>query len=145
MSYKIFISYPRVNKTHKDWVSAFRQDLEDTLKEKIPKGRADVFLDTREVGTGPLDESFRNALRESQILLVVLSNRWLDSPWCHSELAAFVEAVGGPEKARSRIVLARVEDVTKHRKDLKLGSTLGEIFLEVSASMISSQLTPRER
>jgi TIR domain len=129
MPYKIFISYSRVNQAHTQWALAFRQDLEDKLKEKTPDGQAEVFLDTREIGPGPLAEHLESALLDIDLLLIVLSHRWLTAPWCHFELAAFVRAAGGKTQARSRIVLVRVEDVKGHRKDLLLGETLWGDFL----------------
>jgi TIR domain len=121
-AYNIFISYPRVSKGITTWVSAFRQDLEDKLKEKLSDREAKVFLDTRDIGIGPLDTLLKDALRETDIFLIVLSHRWFDSVWCQLELAAFVDAVGGKEKARARIVLVRLDDVKKHRNDLNLGN-----------------------
>ena len=129
MAYKIFISYSRVNQAHTQWALAFRQDLEDKLKEKTPDGQAEVFLDTREIGPGPIAEHLQNALLDIDLLLIVLSQRWLTAPWCHFELDAFVRAVGGRTQARSRIVLVRVEDVKEHRKDLLLGQILWGDFL----------------
>jgi hypothetical protein len=121
MRYDVFISYPRISDFFKQWVSTFARDLEDKLREKKNGGRAEVFLDTGEVGIGPLNPTFREALADSAILLIVLSHRWLDSPWCHLELQAFVDAAGTPEAARSRIALVRLEDVQKHRNNLTLG------------------------
>ena len=54
MPYDVFISYPRVNDFLKQWVSAFGRDLEDKLREKTAGGHAQIFLDTSEVGIGPL-------------------------------------------------------------------------------------------
>ena len=129
MRYDVFISYPRVNDFFKHWVSAFGRDLEDKLREKTAGGHAEIFLDTGELGVGPLTETLRSALADSAILLIVLSNRWFDSPWCHLELQAFVDAVGTREAARSRIALVRLEDVQKHRTKLQLGDTAWGDFL----------------
>jgi hypothetical protein len=60
------------------------------------------------------------------------------------ELQAFVDAAGTPEAARSRIALVRLEDVQKHRSNLKLGMPNGEIFLVGSVNMISLQSNVRE-
>jgi hypothetical protein len=118
MRYAVFISYPRASKSLTQWVSEFGRDLKDKLQEKSPGGQAEIFIDTSEVGPGPLTETLQAALADSAILLIVLSNRWFDSEWCHSELQAFVAATG--ETARSRIALVRLENVQKHRSNLTL-------------------------
>jgi hypothetical protein len=117
MSYKfhVFISYARVHDTLTGWVSSFKQKLEGKLSEKLPGETARVFLDVGGMGVGPLQPELRAAVSGSAILLIILSNRWLERPWCQEELAAFVEAVGGPSKAQERIVLVRIEDVKQSR------------------------------
>jgi TIR domain len=116
-SYKhhVFISYARVNDTLTGWVSSFKQKLEGKLREKLAGGTAEVYLDVGEIGIGPLKSELQAAVSSSAILLVILSNRWLERPWCQQELALFVEAAGGPSKAQERIVLVRIEDVKQNR------------------------------
>jgi TIR domain len=117
MSYKyhVFISYARVNDALTGWVSSFKQKLEGKLSEKLPGETARVFLDVGGMGVGPLQPELRAAVSGSAILMIILSNRWLERPWCQEELASFVEAVGGPSKAQERIVLVRIEDVKQSR------------------------------
>jgi TIR domain len=117
MSYKhhVFISYARVNDALTGWVSSFKQTLEGKLREKLPGETALVYFDVGEIGVGPLKSELHAALSSSAILLIVLSNRWLERPWCQQELAFFIEAAGGPSKAQERIVLARIEDVKHNR------------------------------
>src|SRR6266699_2473029 len=105
----VFISYARLNDAHTGWVSAFKQRLEGLLSEKLSGGVANVYLDVGEVGVGPLKPEFREALSESAILLIVLSNRWTERTWCQQELATFVETADGPVNAQKRIVLVRIE------------------------------------
>jgi TIR domain len=113
--YDVFISYARVNDLRSGWVSTFRQRLEAHLKEKLPGGTADVFLDLSDVGPGPLTPTFRNALSATAILLIVLSNRWPERDWCLQELDTFVKAVGSQAKAQERIALVRIEEVKQDR------------------------------
>src|SRR5262245_19068509 len=117
MDYKhdVFISYARINDSDTGWVSTFKQKLEDTLKAKLPGGTAKVFLDLAGVGVGPLETAFGEALSSSAILLIVLSNRWLERPWCQQELEEFLKTAGGPTIAQERIALVRVEDVKHDR------------------------------
>jgi hypothetical protein len=117
MSYKyhVLISYARVNDALSGWVSSFKQKLEGKLSEKMPGETARVYLDLGGVGVGPLQSELRAAVSDSAILLIILSNRWLERPWCQQELASFVEAVGGPSKAQERIALVRIEDVKQSR------------------------------
>src|SRR6516164_7055212 len=117
MSYKfhVFISYARVNDALTGWVSSFKQKLEGKLSEKLPDETARVYLDVGGIGVGPLQPELHAAVSGSAILLIILSNRWLERPWCQQELASFVEAVGGPSKAQERIALVRIEDVKQSR------------------------------
>jgi hypothetical protein len=117
MSYKhdIFVSYARVNDALTGWVSSFKRKLEGKLREKLPGETAQVYLDVGEIGIGPLKIELREAVSSSAILLIVLSNCWLERSWCQRELALFVEAAGGPSKAQERIVLVRIEDVKQNR------------------------------
>jgi TIR domain len=117
MSYKhhVFITYARVNDALTGWVSSFKQRLEGKLREKLSGKTAQVYLDVGEIGIGPLKNELRDAVSSSAILLIVLSNRWLERSWCQQELAFFVEAAGGPSKAQERIVLVRIEDVKQNR------------------------------
>lgn len=121
MSYKydVFVSYARVNDTT-NWVSTFAQKLGGKLQEKLPGGSARVFLDVGEVGIGPLKPAFRDAVSSSAILLIVMSNRWLEREWCQEELAAFIDAAGGPSSALERIVLVRIENVKQDRLPVEL-------------------------
>jgi hypothetical protein len=111
----VFISYARVNDALCGWISCFKQKLEGKLREKLPGGTAEVFLDVGEMGIGSLKSELHEAVSSSAILLIVLSNRWLERSWCRQELALFVESAGGPSKAQERIALVRIEDVRQSR------------------------------
>ena len=117
MQYKhhVFISYARVNDALGGWISSFKQKLVDRLREKLPGGTAEVFLDLGEIGIGSLKSELQEAVSASAILLIVLSNRWLEREWCQQELGLFVEAAGGPSEAQKRIALVRIEDVKQSR------------------------------
>jgi TIR domain len=117
MQYKhhVFISYARVNDALGGWISSFKQKLQGKLREKLPGERAEVFLDLGEIGIGSLQSELQEAVSASAILLVVLSNRWLERSWCQQELALFVQSAGGPSKAQERIALVRIEDVKQSR------------------------------
>jgi hypothetical protein len=113
--HQVFISYARVNDALGGWISSFKQKLEGKLREKLPGETAEVFLDLGDIGIGSLKSELHEAVSASAILLIVLSNRWLERPWCQQELASFVEAAGGRAKAQERIVLVRIEDVKQSR------------------------------
>jgi TIR domain len=113
--YHVFISYPRAIDVLTGWISNFEQKLTGWLNAKLSGETANVFLDLGEVGVGPLKPAFRAAVSSSAILLIVLSNRWLERQWCQEELAAFIDAAGGPSRALERIVLVRIENVKQDR------------------------------
>jgi TIR domain len=99
-TYDVFISYARVNDAETGWVSEFRQQLELLLQTKITGGRARVGLDHGEIGLGTLSEELQQILSDTAILLIVLSNRWLERNWCQKELEWFIAAAGGLPQAQ---------------------------------------------
>jgi hypothetical protein len=105
--YDIFVSY---STRDADWVHQFYDDL---VKEINRRGYRDIapYLDKRRLTPGfTWDEALRAAVRESAILVPILSDRFFASDYCQREVGLFTEAQGlfSGETHRSRIVPIRL-------------------------------------
>ena len=77
--YQLFISY---SSKDREWAQKMKGDLE-------ARGIR-AFLDQRDLELGkPWDAALKEAVRDSQHLLVLWSNYANSSPWVHTEMATF--------------------------------------------------------
>ena len=122
----IFISYASVNnpepeKDEMGWVTNFRVRLEKDLACRIGKNFK-IWMDQKDIAVG---DDFRDEIiggvETSAILLIILSEVYLDSEWCTTERNAFMEQVGKLKKSDiggfaglKRIFVVRFEDVNRN-------------------------------
>ena len=86
---KVFLSYTR-NKDQFLKVSAFRKRLEAEIGIRVPGSQ--VFQDKHHFQEGDhFPEVLASELRQSDVLLVLLSPAWLQSEWCRREFALFTD------------------------------------------------------
>ena len=116
LEYDVFISYarandfPRAGSLDTRWITNLRNFLEPRLNERLPQGKAAIWMDTRDLpGNEVLTDEIRAALKETAILLVVFSIASLKSRWCRQEWDWFAEQVGGA--ASGRIFLVHIEEL----------------------------------
>jgi hypothetical protein len=84
---KVFISYTRP-KDKFDAVTEFQQHFENVLGDSVPGST--VFLDTIAIQAGDrFPEKITHELNEADVLMVLISPAWLDSPWCRKEFDLF--------------------------------------------------------
>lgn len=96
----IFVSYAHVDNEllpgeTEGWVTQLISTLEVYLRQKL--GRREKFTlwrDPELPGNVPLTPEILETVRDSQIILLVLSPGYVSSTWCLDELAAFVKARG---------------------------------------------------
>ena len=96
----IFVSYAHVDNEllpgeSEGWVTQLIATLEVYLRQKL--GRREqykLWRDPELSGNFPLTPEIMEVVRESQIMVLVLSPGYVSSTWCLDELAAFVEARG---------------------------------------------------
>src|SRR6266581_2806584 len=104
----IFVSYAHVDDqvvpgATKGWVTALIDGLKVNLAQTI--GRADAFslwMDVALAGNKPLTPEIVENLRNSAVLLLVLSPGYLASTWCIREKNAFLDTVRTWPNAGSR-------------------------------------------
>jgi hypothetical protein len=97
-------------------VHALASGLEDLLRMQL--GRTDwgrLWIDSRVDSAQRITPEVEAALRGSALLLVVLSEGWLASPWCAHELELFL-ARHGHDGARGRIFVLHGAAVEPDRR-----------------------------
>jgi len=121
----IFISYASVNNPEPEndkpgWVTNFRVKLENELVSRIGRDLK-IWMDEKDIAVG---DKFRDKIlggvETSAILLIILSETYLDSDWCTTERKAFLEQVSrlkesdiGGLSGLNRIFVVRFEDVNR--------------------------------
>lgn len=119
----VFVSYarndnlkPRGAKGGEDerygFVTTLVRSTEQYLTDAGVGSQVKLFIDTRDI---PDDASFNDLipseLAKADVLLVILSNNWVQRSWCLKELDYFVQRFPSEAEAQSRIVIVRKHDV----------------------------------
>lgn len=103
MKHQIFLSYSFQDKA---WVSAFVH----ALKEK----EVNVWFDVEEIAIGEkIRESIEKTLRESSVMVVILSANSVRSPWIFFELGAAIAD-------NKRIIPVVIDDIAHERLPLPI-------------------------
>src|SRR5436853_6792683 len=99
----VFISYARAN-DHEGWVSAFCRKLKSRLREMEPAVM--VFEDTIDVQGNDDLSKILHCVRNSAVLVTVMSRSYLTRPWCLDECREFA-AVNARRGVQGRIFIVR--------------------------------------
>jgi hypothetical protein len=91
----IFVSY-----AHSDSLNDWSKRLVEEVRNYVATGLAlrharqvDVWMDYKICGSTPLTRQLRDKVENSGVLLVLMSEWYLESSWCRDELEWFVNAV----------------------------------------------------
>lgn len=134
----IFISYSRknnqlpVDSKGEGWVTIFRQRIDTKLRELLDEGAdCSVWMDERDLSRhSPFDKEIAQNLEKTALLLIILSPRYLESPWCKKERETFLETIASQEQKDSRIFLIEYDPVPVEKKPPELKKLLGFTFWE---------------
>ena len=116
----VFVSYARVDNVPlivgddgTRWVSNLKGNLQTLLDQKLGRANsADIWMDLQGIeGHRPFPEAIGKAVTSSATLLVVMSDGYLNSSWCETELKQFVQAIG-EENVAGRIFVVYREDIS---------------------------------
>ncbi len=115
---KVFISYahnddlPALDdKRRPGFVSRLWLCLEYHFKNQGPP-TPDIWRDDTGIrASDDFDEVLRGAIKDSDLLVVVLSNNWLSRPYCNKELELFAARWG--DQAKSRIVVVKKSPISE--------------------------------
>jgi hypothetical protein len=140
----VFISYAHADNDplypgSKGWATQLHEDLPLRLRANL--GRApdlSVFIDDKVRGNDEIDENLLRKVRRSAVLIVVLTQEYLDSRWCLKELETFASErhprfdlkVG--DKYRMFKVMPR--DVPRERHPVPLDNANGYKFFAVDSA-----------
>jgi hypothetical protein len=135
----VFISYAHVDSEPSipgddatRWVNTLRQSLQTRIDQKL--GRKDavrICMDQGALaGHEPVTPRIREAISSSAILVVALSNGYLESPRCQQERELFIEAAGGVEKASSRCFLVHLDEIPRDRWPKIFSDDIGYQFYQ---------------
>ena len=114
----IFVSYARVDDDEspdgsKGWVNEFALWLLFRLGQKI--GRRDVchlWMDLQLPSNARLSPEIEAKVRDSAVMIVVISEGYLASDWCKKELGQFLEEeIERRSGSGSRIFVVEMSDV----------------------------------
>src|SRR3712207_1070134 len=93
-TFKAFFSYAHIDaRADPQLVEALTRTLEDRVNVKLASDTFEIWRDTEGLRTGDRwDPKIEAALRASDVLIVLLTPRWLGSDYCRREYRTF-EAV----------------------------------------------------
>ena len=112
-AHDVFVSYAHGPKPlagfrgmRSDFISKWTQSLVDDLSSQLDvflgtkdqKRRVSIWMDPALDGNHPLSKSINAKIKESALFLVVMSQFYLDSPWCLDELKWFSDHVGSNDR-----------------------------------------------
>jgi len=105
--YNAFISYAwRDNQPFdeggKGWITTILNYLNKLLSPDLSRAfsRAPIWIDYEGMRGGDrVSDAIRDTLRQSRLLIPILSKDWLNSPWCQDEFKIFLDQ-HGPDSGR---------------------------------------------
>src|SRR5438270_540670 len=105
MGYRFFLSYAHV-RSQRDEVEDFFDKLNDYVTELLPRDTGSAGFFDREMEPGAQwGEAILTALRTSRTMVVLVTEQYLDSPYCGRELGAFkARADASPHHAADLII-----------------------------------------
>jgi hypothetical protein len=92
-TFKGFFSYAGHDaKTDPTLIPAFTTDLENRVNAKLVNARFSIWRDEESLQTGEIwNRKIETELKEADILIVLLTPRWIDSEYCRKEYTIFEE------------------------------------------------------
>lgn len=99
-THQVFVSYAHADDEPLDdgvpgWASFFVDKLKRSAARQPGGAGIEFWMDHRLEPHRRVDDELRKRLRESAVILALLSPRYMESDWCRQEMATFVEEVGG--------------------------------------------------
>ena len=125
--YDVFISYAQAI-DHEGWVRRFNEKLTNYLGE-ILDGEPALFWDKRSLRPNDvLSDTVKQAVRESAVLVVIVSTKYLTRHWCQIERDQFTRSHG--VAAARRMLLVRYDETPFTEFQKVLPECLGIEFFD---------------
>jgi hypothetical protein len=98
-TYKGFFSYSHDDaEADPGLVKAFTKSLEDRVNAKLTNARFEIWLDKEGIRTGHIwNDKIEAELRASDVMIVLLTPRWIESEYCRKEFITFEEVESARE------------------------------------------------
>jgi len=129
----VFVSYAHVDDllfpgVEEGWVTTLVKLLNVRLAQLLGRSDAyDMWIDQELSRHAPVTPEIMAALRETAILLVILSPGYLQSEWCDRELSAFLDLVKDKARSGSRVFVVERERVAGHERPPELKELTGYV------------------
>lgn len=143
-AHDIFISYAHVDDTprwerEQGWVTNFRDALVRQLPGHLVRGKGldvlklDVWKDSRKIdGADFYDDTIDMAIRNSAVMISVMSANYFRSTYCLQELKTFCDhsqiAVEFDTGKKSRVIKVIISDISEEKQDPRVVRTNGYKF-----------------
>lgn len=109
----VFISYAQIDNRPETgiadscWVTNLRASLQNGLDQRLGRsGSAAIWMDMQGLrGNDAVTPEIHAAISSTAVLLIVLTNGSLASPWCQQEWKLFQEAAGGADQLAGRLFI----------------------------------------
>lgn len=103
---------PDQHGTNRGWVSTFRDRYRKHLGReigRIPEGER-IWLDYEQLrGSDAVTPEIHDTLKDSALLIPILSKSWFASPWCRQEFTAFIQHHADWQKRLFPVWMEQVE------------------------------------
>lgn len=141
----IFISYAQVDNQPMDygdrrdfrWVTYLKDQLQKRIDGKLGRiGATKIWMDLDDLGGNesvPL--AIDSALDKTAILVIVLSDGYLESEWCKKEIQTFVEST----KADDRLFVVHLADIPLDKRPKEIRDLIGFNFVD---KQLQGELNP---
>jgi hypothetical protein len=102
--------------TKAGWVTTLLEHIESDLGRLVPRNDdARIWVDSHALSPiEPLTDQIIAAARNANVLLVILSPAYLDSPWCSRERNEFLQAV--EKRGRARVFIVEMQPIEQANK-----------------------------
>jgi hypothetical protein len=130
----VFVSYATANNQSlaegkNGWVTSLCDNITKFLDEGLDRRNASfVWIDRNLRGNDRFDEQLAEKVQKSAILLVVLSDAYLASPWCRRELEIFSSTTHGGLSRAGCVFLVHYEPVPVDRWPKEIGGLSTEKY-----------------
>ena len=116
--YDVFISYAVADNDKPDqhsagWVDVFERQLRAEIQKEVRhKAEVKIWRDTSRISCGDkFSDSIADGIRQSAVMIVLLSKQYLASEWCTEERAAFFRAIAAdPHADHQRFFIVSLTD-----------------------------------
>lgn len=129
----VFVSYAWVDDVplpgaESGWVTMLVRHLKFELARRLGRESVSIWMDPRLAGNGPPTPEDLSAIRQSAILLVILSPAYLVSEWCRNELNELLNAAKDRQRAESRIFIVEKSQVDWNDRPAEFADLAGYRF-----------------